>query len=78
MRAVTHPFPGAFTDLGDQRLFIWRARPQIGSCAGVAGQVISNDPLIVCAGDGALEILDWSAKDPKRSAELPAVGLRLG
>ena len=27
VRAQTHPYPGAFTWLGDEKLIVWRARP---------------------------------------------------
>jgi methionyl-tRNA formyltransferase len=30
IRAVTHPYPGAFTHLGGRKLFIWKARPLNG------------------------------------------------
>jgi methionyl-tRNA formyltransferase len=57
MRAVTHPYPGAFTFFQGRKLFIWGgeplAAPQTG--AGVPGQVLGSLPgegLLVATGDG--------------------------
>lgn len=60
VRAVTRPFPGAFTDIGAKRIFIWKARPLQGSFPGLPGTIISQDPFIIKAQDGALEILDYT------------------
>lgn len=56
IRAVTHPYPGAFTDIDGNKLYIWRARP-IKDAGGTPGQVISVDPLRVATGSGSLELL---------------------
>jgi methionyl-tRNA formyltransferase len=56
IRAVTHPYPGAFTDVDGRKLFIWWARPLDGS-GGKPGQVLSVNPLRVSTGNGVLEIL---------------------
>ncbi len=60
VRAVTHPFPGAFTYWGGRRVFVWEARPpRDGRPAGVPGQVLGvgdSRSLEVAAGDGVLEI----------------------
>jgi len=58
IRAVTHPYPGAFTDVEGRRLFIWWAEPQPDG-AGRPGQVVSVAPLRVAAGKGSLEIVKW-------------------
>ena len=34
VRAVTHPYPGAFTSLDGRKLFIWKALPQEGTADG--------------------------------------------
>ena len=58
IRAVTHPYPGAFTDFMDgRRLVVWWAKPA-DNC-GQPGECISNKPLIFATGDGALEITDF-------------------
>lgn len=58
IRAVTHPYPGAFTDVDGQRFFAWWAEPRPDG-AGRPGQVISIDPLRVAAARGCLEITKW-------------------
>ena len=35
VRAVTHPYPGAFCEAGGRRLFIWQAK--VGQEAGIHG-----------------------------------------
>lgn len=60
IRAVTRPFPGAFTDIDDKRIFIWKARPLQGSYSGLPGSIISQSPFIIKAQEGALEILDYT------------------
>ncbi len=69
IRAVTHPYPGAFTMVGGEKLFIWRARPVTGS-EGKPGQVVSVNPLRVAAGSGSIEILvlQWSGKSEEDAA----------
>lgn len=44
VRAVTHPYPGAFTDLAGLRLFVWQAHPIAGEAPGARpGQVVLQD-----------------------------------
>lgn len=65
VRAVTRPYPGAFTDMetddGEiRRLFVWWARI-VDIPAGPAGTVRwESGRLYVAAGDRTLEIVDWS------------------
>lgn len=54
IRGVTHPYPGAFTELRGKKLIIWSAWPVDGSAA--PGAVVSKDPLLVGTGDGLLQI----------------------
>lgn len=54
IRAVTHPFPGAFAELDGNKYFIWKALPAEGK--GIPGTVISREPLVVATGCGALKI----------------------
>jgi methionyl-tRNA formyltransferase len=57
MRAVTHPYPGAFTRLDGRKLFIWKGRP-LGTPIAAPhgpGQVIARVPgegLLVATGEG--------------------------
>jgi methionyl-tRNA formyltransferase len=59
IRAVTDPYPGAFTDATGGRLMVWWAEPESPATAGRrgrAGEVLSLSPLVVATGDGALEL----------------------
>ena len=77
IRAVTHPFPGAFTFLGERRVFVWQARPPVGRRAGAPGQILGlgTEGLEVGTGAGGLELLRLQeAGGPERSgAEFLAV-----
>ncbi|MDR2523904.1 MAG: formyltransferase [Synergistaceae bacterium] len=75
VRAVTHPFPGAFTFWRGKKLFVWEARPCGGSAA--PGVVTSSSPLKVAAGDGVLRIErgQWSDEEETKGDEL---GLLVG
>ena len=92
VRAVTHPYPGAFTDVQDAQM------PRAQGCAGAAevdgrrffiwwaeprreqegrpGQVVSVAPLRVVAGKGCLEITRWQWRGGLEQ-ENAAHGLRL-
>jgi methionyl-tRNA formyltransferase len=60
VRAVTDPYPGAFTDFAGARLMVWQTRPLPGEW-GAPGQVFSLDPLTIATGDGAVQLLrfEW-------------------
>lgn len=55
VRAVTRPFPGAFTCLGPETLLVWEVRVVEGS--GLPGEVLSQMPLVVACGEQALAIV---------------------
>ena len=55
IRGVTHPYPGAFTFLDGRKVYIWAAAPREGR--GRAGEVYSEQPLLVGTGKGLLEIV---------------------
>ena len=64
IRAVTDPFPGAFTDINGARLMVWWAEPDSPAARqqrGAPGEVLSVDPLVVATADGALELtkIEW-------------------
>jgi methionyl-tRNA formyltransferase len=52
VRAVTDPFPGAFTTLGGRKLMVWQGVPAAGR--GSPGILI--DEALVATGDGAYRI----------------------
>lgn len=54
IRAVTHPYPGAFAWLAGTKVLIWQAWPVTGR--GEPGRILSLDPLWVGTGDGLLQI----------------------
>jgi len=56
-RAVTHPYPGAFTYLRGKKLYIWKSRAKEESFGATPGKVISSRPLKVSAGKGTLELI---------------------
>jgi methionyl-tRNA formyltransferase len=59
VRAVTDPYPGAFSDVGAARLMVWWAEPDSPATRGrrgKPGEVLSVTPLVVATADGALEL----------------------
>jgi len=69
IRAVTDPYPGAFSDIGDSRLMVWWAEPKSIATInrrGKPGEVLSVDPLVVATGDGSLELtrIEWRGPKP--------------
>jgi methionyl-tRNA formyltransferase len=78
VRAVTHPYPGAFAVVNGMRFFIWRAKA-LAEFSGTPGQVLSIAPLRVAAGTGALEIItyQWEGTQEHHAAS-GLHGLRLG
>jgi methionyl-tRNA formyltransferase len=67
IRAVTDPYPGAFTEVNGSRLMIWWAEsdsPATRGRHGRPGQVLSVSPLVVATGDGALELTRTEWRGP--------------
>ncbi len=69
VRAVTDPYPGAFTEMGGARLMLWWAEPDSPAARGRQGhpgEVLSVSPLVVATGDGALEFTrtEWRGLAP--------------
>jgi methionyl-tRNA formyltransferase len=85
IRAVTEPYPGAFSDVGPARLMVWWAEPESpAALAGTRnrgaavrpGEILSLAPLVVATGDGALELTKtaWvSATQPKLACTPPTL-----
>lgn len=75
VRAQTHPYPGAFTFLGDEKVVVWRARPVALEDDAPAGTVVAarpDGPVVAC-GEGGLLLEEIETF----AAEI-AVGARLG
>jgi methionyl-tRNA formyltransferase len=69
IRAVTDPYPGAFTDVGPARLMVWWAEsdsPATAGRRGAPGEILSVTPLVVATADGALELTrtEWRGAPP--------------
>jgi len=58
VRAVTRPYPGAFTYRGQRKITIWESKvvdaPKKNSRPGT---VLSTQPLVIACGDGALQVV---------------------
>jgi len=74
VRAVTDPFPGAFTTLGGRKLMVWQGVPAPGR--GRPGTLLEDS--LVATGDGAYRI--ERCEYPDAPAERPVLrrGLTLG
>jgi len=57
VRAVTHPYPGAFSFIGNRKCFIWAVTTISDSVSAAPGTIISVDPLIAACGKGAVQIV---------------------
>lgn len=83
-RAVTHPYPGAFTFYGGRKLYIWSAayRPAAGG-GPPPGTVLSpedQDGPVVACGQGRLHIqaAQWAGQAELAGPDLAGLKLPLG
>ena len=65
VRALTKPYPGAFSEVRGQRFVIWWGRP-VDLATGVRlapGRIVSVEPLIVATRDGGFRVerLEWAS-----------------
>lgn len=78
VRAVTDPYPGAFTFHRGTRIDVWEVRPfstDIGLAAD-PGEVVDafwTDDFVVATADGSILVTDWEAHDDWR----PEAGMTL-
>jgi len=57
VRAVTRPYPGAFTFRQEQKITLWKTKPLATNTSDrEPGTVLSVKPLLVACGEGALQI----------------------
>ncbi|MDL2264697.1 formyltransferase, partial [Synergistaceae bacterium OttesenSCG-928-I11] len=56
VRALTHPFPGAFTHIDGKKTFVWRACILEMQEGFAPGEIVSRRPLTIAARDGLLLI----------------------
>ena len=76
IRAVTDPYPGAFTDVGSARLMVWWAEPDSPATRGLRGrpgEIVSVSPLVIATGGGLLELTR-----PEWRGALPSPTLHVG
>jgi methionyl-tRNA formyltransferase len=67
VRAVTRPFPGAFSDIAldgkNRRLFVWWGKPCPPPSPGAKatpGEIVSHKPLVIACGNGEyFEVTDY-------------------
>ena len=64
VRALTHPYPGAFTYCSGRKLFVWSAERMILPLAGAPGEILAVDDrgAIVATGRGLLQLktVQWT------------------
>ncbi|MCB2167290.1 MAG: bifunctional UDP-4-amino-4-deoxy-L-arabinose formyltransferase/UDP-glucuronic acid oxidase ArnA [Deltaproteobacteria bacterium] len=84
VRAVTRPYPGAFSHIGSRKCLFWSVRETEGG-NGVPGTVLSASPFVINCGKGAVEVLAGQSEDgvtqsgPQLAEDLGLVaGMRFG
>ena len=80
VRALTHPYPGAFTHQNGRRLFVWRAMPGEATTDAPPGRLVegANGSVHVATGSGTLQLISvqWDGEGESDAAILrPLVGL---
>lgn len=85
IRAVTRPYPGAFTYAGDRKLILWQARVVNESSNQAPGTILNLEPLRIACGESVLEITAGQSeaglfvRGSQLARELGlSVGMRLG
>ena len=56
VRAVTRPYPGAFSFLGNRKCIFWHVALAERSTEAIPGKVLATDPLTLACGEGAVEV----------------------
>lgn len=62
IRAVTEPYPGAFTYLGERKMIIWRACILAENSDKRPGTVISTNPLRIVCAEGIIEVISGQSE----------------
>ena len=56
VRAVTHPYPGAFSYVGDRKCMLWEVTEVSLHNLATPGTICSTDPLVIACGKGAVQV----------------------
>ncbi|MDZ3826640.1 bifunctional UDP-4-amino-4-deoxy-L-arabinose formyltransferase/UDP-glucuronic acid oxidase ArnA [Pseudomonas monsensis] len=78
VRAVTHPYPGAFCAVGEHKLIVWSAEVVKGNEGQAPGRVISVDPLRIACGEDSLAITAGQRNDNGLYLSGPQLANELG
>jgi methionyl-tRNA formyltransferase len=74
VRALTRPYPGAFTFLGGKKLYVWKGAPAPGQAAGQPGKVFGPlaDGIAVVTGEGLYVVkqVGWEMNDSRSAQEV--------
>ncbi|MER0497462.1 bifunctional UDP-4-amino-4-deoxy-L-arabinose formyltransferase/UDP-glucuronic acid oxidase ArnA [Aeromonas hydrophila] len=62
VRAVTQPYPGAFSFAGDRKLTVWKSHWLAQQSDKQPGTILSQEPLRIACGEGVLEIVAGQAE----------------
>jgi UDP-4-amino-4-deoxy-L-arabinose formyltransferase/UDP-glucuronic acid dehydrogenase (UDP-4-keto-hexauronic acid decarboxylating) len=64
VRAVTRPYPGAFSHLVERKVLLWSVDVEpAGDRSAEPGTVISTDPLVIACGQGAVRVVSGQTED---------------
>jgi UDP-4-amino-4-deoxy-L-arabinose formyltransferase/UDP-glucuronic acid dehydrogenase (UDP-4-keto-hexauronic acid decarboxylating) len=56
IRAVTHPYPGAFSFIGNRKIIIWQSTILTNQKTAPSGTILGTNPFVVACGENALQI----------------------
>jgi methionyl-tRNA formyltransferase len=62
------PWPGAFTTFRGQTVHVWKTRGPGAGGRGPGGRIVCLRPLVVCCGEGELELVEVQMEGRKRMA----------
>ena len=62
VRAVTRPYPGAFSHIGNRKCLFWSVRESDGGSAS-PGTVLSAAPFVIACGEGAVEVMSGQSEE---------------
>ena len=78
IRAVTHPYPGAFVGDGEARLYLWEGTAAETPAAARPGTLVASEPgqgIVVATGEGVVRLTRVQAPgQPEQRADLWAAG----